>query len=577
MKFRLFLLSALFTALTFSQPVHHKFMAGQIVVEERAGADSEAVAAAIAQHGGRTLRSLPRLGQHIVRVPEGKEEEMIHRLLATGLFSVAERDGVAEMMNTPNDPLYSSQWYLATIQAPLAWNTTTGSSTPIAIIDSGAYTSHQDLAARLAGGWNFVANSSNINDDFGHGTAVSGTIGAIANNGFGTVGVTWQNPLMALVVVDSTGYATYSNMAAAIQYAADHGARIINMSLGGTTSSSTLQSAVNYAWSKGSVVFAAAGNSGDSTPYYPAACTNVVAVSATEPNDVIAGFSTYGADIDLSAPGDNILTTQGAGQYGSWAGTSFASPIAAGVGALVLAVQPGLSASGLVSLLESNSDDLGAPGWDQYYGYGRVNASRAVAAAQAAGPTPTPPAVTIGAPSANSSVTGSVTVTGTVADSSSITGLALYVDGNMSSSTGGSNSFNFSWNAGSATAGSHTLMVTASDSNGLSGSSSVAVTVPSSAPPKDTTPPTVQITSPSNGSRVPANGNVTIKVNATDNVGVTQVSIYVDGTQICRSTAAPYQCNWNGKKAYSGTHVIAANAWDAAGNVGSATPINVTK
>ena len=145
----------------------------------------------------------------------------------------------------------------------------------------------------------------------------------------------------------------------------------MNVSIGGTTSSSTLQNAVNYAWGKGTVVFAAAGNNSSSAPVYPAACTYVVSVAATDQNNALASFSNYGSWIDLSAPGLNILTTTLGGGYGYWYGTSFSSPIAASVGALVLAVRPSLSASGLVTLLEQNADNIGS---SSIFGYGLVDA-----------------------------------------------------------------------------------------------------------------------------------------------------------------------------------------------------------
>jgi len=189
--------------------------------------------------------------------------------------------------------------------------------------------------------------------------------------------------VMPLVAVDETDFAAYSDIAAAIQYAADRGVRVINISLGGTSPSVLLQTAVNYAWSRGSVVFASAMNDSSANPNYPAACDHAIAVSATDSADQLASYSNYGGWIALSAPGSNILSTMNGGGYGYWFGTSFAAPIAAGVAALVLAIDPNLSATDLVSLLEQNADDLGTPGRDSYFGWGRVNAYRAVRAAQA--------------------------------------------------------------------------------------------------------------------------------------------------------------------------------------------------
>jgi subtilisin family serine protease len=153
---------------------------------------------------------------------------------------------------------------------------------------------------------------------------------------------------------------------------------VINISLGGKDRSQALQDAVDYAWAKGVVIVASAMNQSTSTPYYPAACNHVIAVSATDRYDTLASFSNYGDWITLSAPGANILTTSRGGGYGYWSGTSFSSPLTAGVAALVLSVNPSLTNADVVNILEQTADDEGAQGFDQYYGWGRVNAAKAV-------------------------------------------------------------------------------------------------------------------------------------------------------------------------------------------------------
>jgi thermitase len=548
-----------------------QFAPGQIIVQERAGANSASVTSALANVGGKLLKNITQTKHHVISVPPGQIDKIMAALEDTGLFSVVERDGLASGESTPNDPSFASQWHLPKVNAPAAWTSIVGSSQPIAVIDSGVYLTHPDLAPRLTAGWNFLLNSPNVADDLGHGTATAGTLGAVSNNLTGVAGVTWSNPIMPLVVLDSADYASYSNIASAITYAADHGARIVNISISGSTSSSTLQSAVNYAWNKGTVVFAAAGNNASSAPMYPANCTNVVAVAATDSNNALASFSNYGSWIDLSAPGVSILTTTSTAGYGYWNGTSFSSPIAAGVGALVLAARPSLSAQGLVSLLEQNTDNIGS---SSIFGYGLVNAGKSVAAALAM--SSVVPAVSITAPSGGSSLTGTVNVTGSATDSLGITGVKLFCDGILVGSTA-SSAYSIAWNSGSVAAGAHTLTVTATDNGGNAGSSSVAVNVTAPPPPPaDTTAPTVQITSPANGALLPSSPNVTISAAAQDNVGVTQVSIYIDGVQQYSGTSAPYSFNWNMKKASSGAHTITATAWDAAGNHTS-TSISVTK
>jgi len=565
----------LVTGVLYAQPRRPVHVPGRLIVQERIGADSDAVSRAIQSRGTLRIGRIPQLRHHVLQVSEDRIDQTIQSLMDSGLFTFVERDGVASTSAVPTDPNFASQWHLATIQAPSAWNTSVGSSAqPIAIIDSGIDSTHPDLAPRVMAGWNFLSGNSDTHDQMGHGSAVAGSVAAATNNSIGVAGVTWANPIMPLVVVDPTGYASYSNIASAITYAADHGVRIMNISLGGTGASSALQSAVNYAWNKGAVIFSSAGNGAGSTPYYPAACDNVVSVSSTEPNDTLSGFSNYGSWVDLAAPGDNILTTSAGGGYGGWSGTSFSSPIAAGVGALALAVRPSLSASALVALLEQNSDDIGTVGFDTSFGYGRVNAYKAVSAALSTTVNP-PPAVTISSPSSGTTVSGTVAVKGSVADNLGVTSVSLYCDGVLVGTTA-SASFSFSWNTGTMT-GSHTLSVVAVDPASSTGSASTVVTVSAPVAPTptpDTIPPTVQITSPITGT-VAGNGTVSISATAKDNVRVASLCVYLDGIQSYCGTAASYSYQWNAKKAASGTHVVTAKAWDGAGNTATATPVSI--
>lgn len=366
-----------------AEPADH--VAGRLLVGHIESADPNAVAHILRAHQAVTRKYMPGLRMSVLEVPEEQSENILQSLRNSGLFEYVERDYVAHTGSvTPNDPNFPSQWHLAQISAPAAWNLSTGSASIVAaVIDSGVDGTHPDLKAKLVPGWNFVDNNSNTGDVLGHGTAVAGTIAAASNNGIGVAGVTWNTLIMPLVVVDENDYASYSNMAAAIQYAADHRAKVINLSLGGPSASFALQNAVNYASNKGATIFAAAMNNGNSDMQYPAACTSVVAVSATDNTDRLASFSSYGGWITLSAPGTNILTTNPGGGYGYWMGTSFSSPIAAGVAALALAVNPALTNSALVALLEQTADDLGPAGIDPFFGWGRVNAFKALTAAQA--------------------------------------------------------------------------------------------------------------------------------------------------------------------------------------------------
>lgn len=323
------------------------------------------------------------MGIHVVDVPAEASEAIRQSLQQSGLFDFVEPDYYAHTASDPNDPSYISQWHLRQIGSSLAWTVTTGSAAVVvAVIDSGVYGQHPDLASKIVPGWNFVKGNADTSDVLGHGTAVAGTVAAATNNGIGVAGVNWASRVMPLVAVDPDDFAAYSDIAAAIQYAVDRGVRVINVSIGGTNSSSTLQKAVDYAWNKGALVFASAMNSSVSDPYYPAACVHAVAVSATDSNDHLASFSNFGSWITLSAPGTNILTTMNGGGYGYWSGTSFASPIAAGVAALILAANPALTNDAVLALMKNTADRVGAQEFNTYFGWGRVNAYRAVLAAE---------------------------------------------------------------------------------------------------------------------------------------------------------------------------------------------------
>lgn len=359
---------------------------GRLLVGLRAPTDVAALAPALTAHRASVRRELRALSAISIDVPEQSAAALQDSLRRSGAFAYVEPDYYAHTAADPNDPSYLAQWHLPRIGGPLAWSLSTGSaSVVVAVIDSGVYPHHPDLASKLVPGWNFVKNSDDTADVLGHGTAVAGTVAAATNNGIGVAGVNWGSRVMPLVVVDANDYAAYSDIAAAIQYAADRGVRIINVSVGGRNSSVTLQNAVDYAWGKGALVFASAMNQGVSDPYYPAACARAVAISATDSNDRLASFSNFGSWITLSAPGTGILTTADGGGYSFWNGTSFASPIAAGVAALVLSVNPALTNQEVLAILLKTADrPAGAApaGPDSYFGWGRVNAYRAILAAE---------------------------------------------------------------------------------------------------------------------------------------------------------------------------------------------------
>ena len=297
---------------------------GRVLVKPSAQANENSMRASLNAAGAREVARIPQLGVRVLEVPEAAEERVVAALAHNPNFEFAEPDYVAEAVVTPNDTYYSSyQWHLPKIGAPAAWDVTTGAATvKIAVVDSGVQANHPDLGGRVLAGYDFVNNDADPSDDNGHGTAVAGAAAATGNNGSGVAGVAWNVAILPVKVLGADNTGSYSAIASGINYAADQGARIINLSLGGTTSSRTLQSAVTYAWSKGCVIVAAAGNNGSSAAFYPAAYSEAVAVSALTAGDVLPSWSNYGSYVDISAPGENITTTAAGGGYITMSGTS---------------------------------------------------------------------------------------------------------------------------------------------------------------------------------------------------------------------------------------------------------------
>ena len=317
-------------------------------------------------------------------------------LKSTGLVAYAQPNNVYYADQTPNDPQYAAgqQWSLTQIQAEQAWDITTGSTNiVVAILDTGTATDHPDLQEKIVPGYDFYNNDDNPYDDFGHGTMTAGIVGAISNNGEGVAGVSSGARIMPVKVLGGrNGSGSDEMVARGIRWAVDHGANIINASLGGGDTSPVQDDAVKYAHDHNVLFVAAAGNTPDGKPHYPAANDTVLSVGATG-RVMRTGFSSYGPYVDISAPGVGILSTTWGGDGGlgcsSGNGTSFSCPIVSGVAALVWSDQPFVHGGRWRYILEDSADDVGPVGYDEYSGRGRVNALRAVQLAQQ-GPPPRP-------------------------------------------------------------------------------------------------------------------------------------------------------------------------------------------
>jgi len=281
---------------------------------------------------------------------------------------------------TPSDPYYSQQWGLPKIGAPAAWDISRGSAgVVIAVVDTGVSLSHTDLSTHIdtVNDYDFANQDSVADDDQGHGTHVAGIAAASANGSHG-VGVAPNCTILPVKVLDADGSGSSFDVADGIEWAADHGAGVINLSLGSASYSSVIAEAVVYAQGQDVVVVAASGNDGWSGVMYPAAYPGVLGVGATDSSDSRASFSNYGPEVDLSAPGVGIVSTSYTGGMTTMSGTSMATPFVAGAAGLVRAIAPSYSWAQVSARLTATASDKGAAGRDDYFGYGRLNVAAAV-------------------------------------------------------------------------------------------------------------------------------------------------------------------------------------------------------
>src|SRR5581483_4979872 len=377
---------------------------GRVVVRFRADATAADVNRALSEEGLSTGRTLGRLHGVVARVDPGREAAVMARLSAHSAVASVERDFIVSTLGnpTPTDPLYATdQWNLPQIGMPQAWGVTVGaSSVRVAVIDTGIDFAHEDLATQ----WAYASGHSAADhvflstplssgcsapgepsDDNGHGSHVSGTIAAASTiSGAPSVGIAGVAPglrVIPLKALDCQGSGYLSDVAAAIDFAATSGAVAINMSLGGALDTGCpgyLQSAIDHATANGLVVVAAAGNDGTSDLEYPAGCNGVAGVGATDSSDRHAAFSNQNSSVAITAPGVRIVAPWNDGGYAEASGTSMSTPHVSACAALMKSASPGATASTILSILEGTAADLGAPGWDSSFGWGRLNCGAAV-------------------------------------------------------------------------------------------------------------------------------------------------------------------------------------------------------
>jgi thermitase len=343
----------------------------------------------LAQSGmGRTIAPIAGTGARLVRVT-GDPAAVAARLSRTRGVRWAEPNFTVRALGTPTDPQWRALYGVQRIGAPAFWKThglgdfPLAGGVPVGIVDTGIDAAHEDLAGKLracGAAADGVVSDGDCADREGHGTHVAGTIGALANNGVGVLGVTFNSPLIVCRALGgSDGSGTVADVAACIRWAHDRGANVISMSLGGPASH-TLAEAAKAAYARGgragSLLIAAAGNDGDATTEYPAGLDQVVSVAAIGADDGVAPFSNENADVEISAPGVDILSTRLGGGYVRMSGTSMATPHVAGAAALLWGLTPSATAGTIRRRLDAAVDDRGAPGRDPAYGYGVVDLAR---------------------------------------------------------------------------------------------------------------------------------------------------------------------------------------------------------
>lgn len=318
-----------------------------------------------------------------VEVPKGEStDNLIEELEEQKDVEYAEPNYLFKKMESPNDPAYIDQWHHKKLGTSAAWTKSMGSKELIvAIIDDGIDRNHEDLKGRIVNAYDTIRNRKHIVPKGEHGTHIAGIIAGSANNGIGGTGVAPNVKLMPINVFDGE-YADTADIIDAIHYAVQQKANIINMSLGDTSYSESLNKAVQEAYKKGVLIVAAAGNEGDMGKnvqrVYPAAFSHVISVAATNSSDKRPSYSNYHSTVDIAAPGDDILSTLPNGKYGWMSGTSMATPMVAGVAALIWSHEPKLNKTEVEYRLYDSAVDLGTKGKDIYYGNGRVNAKKAL-------------------------------------------------------------------------------------------------------------------------------------------------------------------------------------------------------
>jgi serine protease len=508
-----------------SAPGTAPFVEGEVLVKVAPGVAAAEVARTV---GGTVVDRIGDGSILVLKVRDGAVPAAVQALNGRAGVVFAEPNWLRQLHEAPNDTGYGLKWDLhndgtlsyggktATADADMDWQeayTFLGSgfsgSAVVAVIDTGIDAGHPDLDGKIVAGYDYLDGDSNPADTYGHGTHVAGIALAETNNNTGTAGVGYSPNIkvMPLRVCDESGCPTTA-IVNAIYHAADHGANVINLSLGGRIGSTAEETAINYAWEHGLVIAASSGNDGARKVSYPAAFVNCIAVGSTNWNDVLAKYSNKGSALDVVAPGgemsalhdpggiystmpiyDVYLTTQYgySKNYDQLQGTSMAAPQVAGLAGLLFAMNVadangnGRTNDEVRQIIEGTVDDLGATGWDQSYGWGRINVYSAVQAAGGGGGENQPP--TAGFTYTTSDLTATFTDTSTDSDGSVVSWIWDFGDGTTSTAQNPSHTY--------AAGGTYSVILTVTDDDDATGSASQNVTVSSGT---TNNPPTASFT-----------------------------------------------------------------------------------
>ena len=376
---------------------HQLYFPGELLVKFKPGVTIDEVQSVNRRFGISGIRNGFKNFYQIITVAEGREEELARAYSQRPEVEYAEPNYYRFLCAPPDDPLFDRQWHFPLINLPDAWEVNRGSGVTVAVVDTGVNPFGFDgFGSRMLPGYNAILKIPGGIDFNSHGTHVAGTIGQETNNATGVAGIAYEAEILPVKVMLFLGFGLDSWIIDGIIWAADNGADIINLSLGGSADSEAFEDAINYAYQKGITVVAAAGNDGENGVLYPAAFENCIAVGAVRYDKERTYYSNYGDALDLVAPGgdknedqnsdgrvDGVLQETfwflGIGwNYWYSTGTSMASPHVAGVAALVQSLHPDYGPDEIRQALQDTAEDLGDAGWDEMYGYGLVDAYAAV-------------------------------------------------------------------------------------------------------------------------------------------------------------------------------------------------------